>query len=178
MSNQSENTENKNENTTETESEGIGCFGKSIILFVLGCAVYSMCWNGRDDNKVEFRPTGDARRDSIEKIRVDLVNREFSNSELDKLMKMSRPVVYRRLAGINRRLTDFPSYWPAWSGSSRTTAVSRKGNAFICRVLIRYPITYVEIGVGAEMDIDVSVAFDHNTDTGTWSLEGIHFIEE
>ncbi len=142
MSNQSENNENKDENTTETESGGIGCFGKSIILFVLASAVYGMCWNGRDDNKVEFRPTGDARRDSIEKMRVDLVNKEYSREELDKLMKLSRPVVYRRLASVNRRLTDFPSFWSAWIGSSRTTAVSRKGDAFICRVLIRYPISY------------------------------------
>lgn len=173
MGNQSE-----NKDEAETTSGGIGCLGKSIILFVLVSAVYTMCWNGRDANKVEFRSSGDARRDSIERIRVDLVNREYSREELDKLMKLSRPAVYRRLASVNRRLTDFPSFWSAWIGSSRTTSVSRKGDAFICRVLIRYPITYVEIGVGVEMEIDVSVAFENNTGDNTWTLVGIHFIEE
>ena len=182
MSNQSENkSENTRETTTsETTSESGGCWSAFKGLLILGGLVIvlvAMCSNGEDDNKLEFKATGDARRDSLERIRVDLFNRELSDDKLEELMKMSRPVVYRRLANVRRRLTEFPRYWP-WNGRSATRVVTRKGDVFIATYDIRYPIKYVEIGVGVEMDMDVVVAFDHNTETGSWTLTKILFVEE
>ena len=170
---------NQSENKSETTSEQGGCWDAFKGLLILGGLVIvlvAMCSNG-DDNKLEFTPTGDARRDSLERIRVDLFNQELSDDKLEELMKMSRPVVYRRLANVRRRLTEFPRYWP-WNGASRTRVVTRKGDVFIATYDIRYPIKYVEIGVGIEMDMDVVVAFDRNTATDTWTLTKILFVEE
>ena len=163
-------------NQPENTSEQGGCLHVAIgliaVFIIIG--IITFFFGGGDDNKLEFKPTGDAKRDSLEKLRVDLHNRYFSFEERDALMKMTRSAVYRSLAADRKRLTEFPKNW---NGSIWTRFVERKGDVLIATYAIQYPIKYAEIGVGVEIKTDVVVVLSLNSFTDKWTITSIYYVE-